>query len=134
MSRDYDKMAGYGPEPKERMSDERLAQLQQGLEFCDEDQAADLAVQVIQQLSAYELLNAIKAEREEVERLKQSHIHCDVCGSTWYDDGFTGSCPNCRLTRLVEHMKHIARHYGSAEQCRELAQAAIAEAQEDGDE
>jgi len=35
-----------------------------------------------------------------------------------------------RIAELEAALKHIARHFGSAEQCRELAQAAIKEAGE----
>lgn len=31
---------------------------------------------------------------------KAQLIHCEKCGATWADDGFTGSCPMCRITYL----------------------------------
>jgi len=35
-----------------------------------------------------------------VERLKNKAIHCEKCGGSWYDDGYTASCPSCRIVQL----------------------------------
>ncbi len=35
-----------------------------------------------------------------LEKVAQRILHCDKCGGSWYDDGFTGSCPLCQLTAL----------------------------------
>ena len=43
------------------------------------------------------LLDSLK---EEIEKLERHIIHCDNCGADWYDDGWTGSCPQCRIKEL----------------------------------
>jgi rubrerythrin len=36
-------------------------------------------------------------------------IHCDDCGSSWYDDGFTSKCPSCIITQLQAEVKELKR-------------------------
>lgn len=48
-------------------------------------------------------LLGLKGEAErKLTALERKIIHCDNCGGTWYDDGFTACCPKCQLTALVE--------------------------------
>jgi uncharacterized Zn finger protein (UPF0148 family) len=37
-------------------------------------------------------------------------IHCESCGSSWYDDGLTGSCPICRIAALTATIKAQAEY------------------------
>lgn len=38
--------------------------------------------------------------------LKKNLLFCEVCGSTWYADGFTAGCPTCKLR--LQNEKTIA--------------------------
>jgi uncharacterized Zn finger protein (UPF0148 family) len=37
---------------------------------------------------------------DHTRKLEAKAIHCDKCGASWYDDGFTASCPMCRIAEL----------------------------------
>ena len=41
-----------------------------------------------------------------LETMTKKITHCPDCGSTWYDDGFTAECPQCRIRRLEEENRN----------------------------
>lgn len=42
-----------------------------------------------------------------VERNKKRIIHCDNCGSSWYDDGWIGSCPKCAHAETLKNLEQV---------------------------
>ncbi len=35
-------------------------------------------------------------------------IHCEGCGNSWYDSGWTPSCPSCRIAKLEAQMVELS--------------------------
>ena len=52
--------------------------------------------------------HAALIERFEVELANERSkiIHCIKCGDSWYDSGFTTSCPICELVEKCKEKQH----------------------------
>ena len=60
-----------------------------------------------------ELKSELKASDESFKaktRKEMSIIHCENCGSSWYDDGWTGSCPKCKIAELETQNKTLSEY------------------------
>jgi hypothetical protein len=44
---------------------------------------------------------------KELEQKTKNIIHCEICGASWYDDGFTACCPMCSLAAEREKNKEL---------------------------
>jgi hypothetical protein len=52
--------------------------------------------------SLYDEVKELRKHIRNLEAMTKKITHCPDCGSTWYDDGFTAECPQCRVRRLEE--------------------------------
>ena len=52
-------------------------------------------------------MDQIEEHIRNLEAMAKKITHCPDCGSTWYDDGFTAACPQCRVRRLQKHKRDI---------------------------
>lgn len=44
---------------------------------------------------------------KERDLLRNNIIHCDSCGASWYADGFTASCPICKLAKIIKERDEL---------------------------
>jgi DNA-directed RNA polymerase subunit N (RpoN/RPB10) len=46
----------------------------------------------------------IRIKDAEIERLRSMHVHCDLCGGSWLDDGLSSSCYCQAIKRMREEL------------------------------
>ena len=54
-------------------------------------------------------MEALEGHIRNLEAMTKKITHCPDCGSTWYDDGFTVECPQCRMRKLEEERADLVR-------------------------